>query len=97
MSSAALLLSGPAVNVQSLRHPSAGRYVRQAIARGFRIAHQAAWPNSAGWIALSRPESMDVDVLVRYYRDQSFTVQVCDPNRTLDELLPDDESTIAID
>ncbi len=82
-------------NVQSPRHPSAGRYVRQAVRRGFQIAFQAAWPNSAGWVALSAPQSAGVDLIVRYYRDRTFTVQVCDPRRTLEELLPDEETAVA--
>lgn len=89
------LLSGQLVNVQSPRHPSAGRFVRQAVARGFHVAYQAAWPNSAGWVALAAPKSEGVDLIVRFYRDQTFTVQVCDPQRTLEELLPYDETAAA--
>jgi hypothetical protein len=94
MTQCSAFLSGPVVNVQSPRHPSAGRYVRQAVERGFRVAHQAAWPNSAGWVALAAPQSQGVDLLVRYYRDSSFTVQVCDPRRTLSDLLPDDVADV---
>ncbi|MEX2186903.1 MAG: hypothetical protein WD875_08925 [Pirellulales bacterium] len=83
-------LAGTIFNVQSPQHPSAGRYVRQAVRRGFRIAFQAAWPNSAGWVALAAPQSIGVDLIVRYYRDRTFTVQVCDPRRTLSEFLPDE-------
>jgi hypothetical protein len=87
--------AGAVFNVQSTRHPSAGRYVRQAVERGFRVAFRAAWPNSAGWVALAAPQSNGVDLIVRYYRDQTFTVQVCDPRRTLDEFLPDDDAAVA--
>ena len=89
------LSTGQIFNVQSPRHPSAGRYVRQAIRRGFRIAFQAAWPNSSGWMALAAPRSEGVDLIVRYYRDQTFTVQVCDPRRTLADFLPDDDAAVA--
>jgi hypothetical protein len=88
-------ISGTLFNVQSTRHPSAGRYVRQAVKRGFRVAFQAAWPNSAGWVALAAPLSNGVDLIVRYYRDRTFTVQVCDPRRTLADFLPDDEAAVA--
>ena len=87
--------AGTVFNIQSPSHPSAGRFVRQAVARGFRVTFQAAWPNSAGWVALAAPRSEGVDLIVRYYRDQTFTVQLCRPGLTLDELLPDDEATAA--
>jgi hypothetical protein len=87
--------TGTFFNVQSPRHPSAGRYVRQALARGFHVAFQAAWPNSSGWVALAAPRSEGVDLIVRYYRDQTFTVQVCDAGRTLTDFLPDDDAAVA--
>lgn len=93
--SAGMVTSSSIFNVQSTRNPSAGRYVRRAQKRGFHIVHQTAWPNSAGWLALAAPGSNGVDLIIRYYRDQTFTVQVCDPRRTLEELLPEEDVAAA--
>lgn len=87
--------AGRLFHVQSPQHPSAGHYVRHALGRGFRIAYQATWPNSAGWVALAAPRSVGVDMIVRYYRDGTFTVEVCDPRRTLADLLPDEGAAVA--
>ena len=85
--SSAIRSNGPIRQVSSPRHPSASQFVEHAKTRGYRILNQGTWPNATGWIALARPESTVVDLLVRRYRDHSFSVQSCDGNGSVDELL----------
>lgn len=85
--SSAIRSNGPIQRVENPRHPSAAQFVEHAKNRGFRVLNQGTWPNATGWVALARPESTEVDVMVRRYRDHTYSVQSCDGNGTVDELL----------
>jgi hypothetical protein len=82
--------AGPIRRVDSPRHATAGQFIAHAQRRGYRVLTQGSWPNSAAWYGLAKAGSDEVDVMVRHYRDQTFTVQSCDGNGSVAHLLDDD-------
>ncbi len=59
----------------SVEAPSLEQFLDQARSEGYRVQHQSAWPNGAGWIALAHQLEGEnrVDLMVNYYPDRTFT------------------------
>lgn len=58
-----------------LEHRSLEEFLDHSRSAGYRVEHQAAWPNGAGWIALAHEVDgvTQVDLMVNYYPDHTFT------------------------
>ena len=54
---------------------SLGQFLDDARSKGYRVEHQAAWPNGAGWITLVQQaeDENQVRMMVNYYPDHTFT------------------------